>query len=242
VRKATASLILVAAIGATLLSGCAAAQSGAQLGRLPSAVPSAVPSEVTSGFPGKVGGPCVSNVAATPGLSVSPDADLQKAEKIAMPEPQFWALISVLHGSNSDAAYARLTKRLELIPVDQIMGFEARMTIALYELDDQCRVRWYEKHDPSGLHYLADDDFLYVRADTVSAGEATWKRAIATDTLPWGSTDAVDSDGEPLLYVTMDAADKLGIGNDAWLDRISNTFSLSYETGSNPAGWPPDDN
>lgn len=155
-----------------------------------------------------------------------------------MPETQFWNLISELHGSNSDSAYRRLTVQLESLTTTQILGFDARMTIDLYELDDQCRAKWYSKRDPSGLGFVADDDFLYFRADTVTAGEAVWREAATTDTLPWGTTDAVTGDGENLLYVGLDAAHARGISNDKWIDLESKLYPLSYETGSNPAGWP----
>jgi hypothetical protein len=112
------------------------------------------------------------------------------------------------------------------------------MTIDLYELDDQCRANWYAQHDPSGPGFVGDDDFLYDRADTVTAGEAVWKTAIDTDTLPWGATDAVNNDGEDLLYVGLDAAHRNGMSNNRWLDREEKAYPLDYETGSNPSGWP----
>ena len=215
IRSAAVALTLLASLG---LAGCAPTPSGL-LNRLPDRSKKA----------------CVSNLHPTS----SPDPGLAKAEAGAMPEDQFWALISVLHGANSDAAYKRLSNRLAALPTATIVAFDVRLTISLYKLDDQCRAHWYATHDPSGLGIVGDDDFLYFRADTVSAGRATWEKAIATDTLPWGTTDAVNNDGEDLLYVATDAAAKHHISQDKLLDMEAKVTDLSYETASNPAGWPP---
>jgi len=157
-----------------------------------------------------------------------------------MPSNRFWRLIAELGGSNSNASYTRLSMRLAALPVDQLVGFDARLTLSLYALDDECRADWYVKHEPVTPEFRTDDDFLYERADTVTAGRAVWEYAVRTDTLPWGATDAVDRDGENLLYVAAEAANRRGVSDDAFGARESAAFSLSYETGSNPAGWPPD--
>jgi len=180
-------------------------------------------------------GSCRSNLGA------SPTAAERAAERLAMPQGRFWKLIDVLHGSNSDAAYARLSRALEPLPTKELEAYEIRMTLSLYRLDDQCRAHWYEHHDPTGSGFIADDDFLYDRADTVTAGRAVWAEAIRTDTLPWGSTDAVDGDGENLLSTADVAIDHRGGSSDRFEDAIAAALRLDDETGSDPAGWPAPD-
>lgn len=185
-------------------------------------------------LPGHASAPCKSNSSNE--QTVTPE--LSEARAVAMPEDEFWQLIAVLDGSNSDAAYKRLTARLSILPVEKLVGFDAQMTIALYGLDDECRAKWYRKHDPSGLGFVADDDLLYVRGDTVSAGRATWEKAFATDTLPWGAVDPLSGGGENLLYVAGDAArTEFGTSDNDWFAKVQSAFALSYETGSNPDGW-----
>jgi hypothetical protein len=172
----------------------------------------------------------------TDGAGGAVDTEVNEANRLAMSETEFWSLISVLHDSNSDAAYRRLEVKLESLPSCDLVPFEARLDLSLYALDDRARVEWYEAHDPTGLRVLEADDFLYVRANTVSAGQAVWKQAIETDTLPWGHTDAVNSDGEPLLEVAHDAAIHDGVSESTWTAETG--FDDIIETASNPAGWP----
>jgi hypothetical protein len=165
-------------------------------------------------------------------------ADLAATERVAMPEDRFWDLIGILHGSNGDVGYDLLTARLELESTKDLVAFDARLTIVLYALDDECRYDWYRQVDPSGLHFVADDDFLYFRTDTVSAGRSTWDEAVAADTLPWGTTEPVDHSGEPLLFVAENAARIAhGIGWSRWDAMTTDRFPISYETGSNVDGW-----
>ncbi|RKR74046.1 uncharacterized protein DUF4240 [Frondihabitans australicus] len=153
-----------------------------------------------------------------------------------MPSAEFWSLISTMHGSVSDAAMKRLKAALEAGPTSDLAPFETRLDLSLYELDDECRLDWYDKNDPSGLGHLADDDFLYVRTDTIAAGEKTYEAAIAHDTLPWGTVDAADDDGEDLLYVSEEAAHHAGIKDRAFYHEAK--FDDLYETATNPIGWP----
>ena len=212
---ATAAIVL----GVVLVSGCSPADT--LINRLPE----------------KHDQPCVSNVVkASP---APPDTNVQQAETVAMPEVEFWSLIAELNGSNAPAGYTALSAKLAQRPLTELIAFEARMTISLYTLDDECRSAWYSKNDPTGLTFVADDDFLYARADTVSAGRAVWDDAVQNDTLPWGDNGETTGSGESLLYVAMDAAKLQGTTDDEWFARVRKTFELSYETGSNPAGWLP---
>jgi len=173
---------------------------------------------------------CVSNVGAG-----ATDALLANAEAVAMPEASFWGWIDKL-GGTSEEDYDRLTEELSNEPIETIAAFDARMTIQLYLLDDECRAAWYE--DREG--YVSDDVFLYGRADTVSSGEKFFARALRDDTLPHAGNAPSEGDGEFLLYVAMDAATAAGATEREWDSATASHRELSYETGSNPAGWPRD--
>ncbi|MFZ7089286.1 DUF4240 domain-containing protein [Curtobacterium sp. RRHDQ10] len=227
-RVRTPIVVATAVVLAVALSGCT--QPVRLLNKLPEQTHVA---QCRSNVPGHAG--AVPSAAPTSRSDRITAREVTEAEAVAMPEDQFWALIDTLHGSESDAAFHRLRAALEARPVADLVPFEARLDLALYALDDECRVDWYDHHDPSGLGELADDDFLYVRTDTVAAGRAVWEDANTHDTLPWGTVDAVDDDGEELLYVAAEAAHHSGISGDDFAKRVP--FDDVYETASNPAGW-----
>ena len=173
---------------------------------------------------------CVSNVGST----VADDASLGNAESLAMREEDFWGWIDTLEGT-SEESYSRLAEELSDEPIETIAAFDARMTIQLYRLDDECRAAWYESHEG----YVNDDVFLYARAETVSSGRKFFERAIQNDSLPHRGDGPSEGDGELLLYVGMNAARSSGASEKDWDDATYPYRNLSYETGSNPAGWPP---
>jgi len=157
-----------------------------------------------------------------------------------MPEDRFWTLIDSLHHSLAQSAFDRVSRTLSAGSIDDIIGFDARMTLDLYELDSACRVEWYGHHDPDHLGFPLDDDFLYFRCSTIIAGRANFETALSTQTLPWGDVSTED-DGEPLLYIGLTAAEDKG-WSDGRFERLeAKRIPISYETGSNPQGWPADD-
>jgi hypothetical protein len=179
--------------------------------------------------------PCHEKPAAS-----TPSPDVARVESVAMSEDRFWALIDDLHHSLKQSAFDAVSRTLSQGSVDDIVAFDARMTLDLYELDTACRVEWYGHHDPDHLGFPLDDDFLYFRCSTIIAGRDNFQTALSTQTLPWGSVSTED-DGESLLYIGLTAAEDKGV-SDARLANLEKTaIPLSYETASNPQGWPKDD-
>lgn len=161
------------------------------------------------------------------------------AEDAAMPADEFWDYIALLEGQTTEAGFDRLADALAAAGVDAALAFDIRLALSLYELDSLCRADWYSANDPAGLGSVSDDTFLYARCDTIAAGRANWEAAVADNTLPWGDVDPSTGMGEFLLYVGADAAQRLGVPIEEYWDRLYSALPLSYETGSNPNGWPP---
>lgn len=154
-----------------------------------------------------------------------------------MPEDDFWALIELLESSTEPDKVEALTSALAATDLASVIAFDARLTLALHQLDSLCRAQWYEANEPTGFGFVSDDVFLYARADTVAAGRETWQEAADTQTLPWGDVDPTTGGGELLLYVPFDAAERLGYTLDEYFAEVGDAFTLSYETGSNASGW-----
>lgn len=167
------------------------------------------------------------------------DSEARSAtDAVAMPADEFWEYIDILDGQTTELGFDKLTSALATAGPAAALAFDARLTLALYELDSLCRADWYEANDPGGLGFVSDDTFLYARCDTVVAGRANWEAAVADGTLPWGNVDATTGFGELLLYVGADAAARAGVPMEEYWDRRFSVVPLSYETGSNPNGWP----
>lgn len=154
-----------------------------------------------------------------------------------MESDEFWSYIDVLGGSNSSEGYELLAIELATTDLETIVAFDARMTLALYALDSDCRAQWYLLNEPMQFGFVSDDVFLYARGDTVSAGRATWEEAIATQTLPWGGSDPWTGGGEGVLSIGLRAAEIRGVPFEEYLDLRFASIPLSYETGSNRPGW-----
>lgn len=228
------AIVLVLTLVCGLLAGCSS-DPGQSFNRLPEDPATRAHTHCRSNVPGHPGyEPSASPTSAEDALTAR---DVAAAERVAMPEDHFWRLIGTMHGSVSDPAVRRLRRALETGPEVDLVPFEARLDLSLYALDDECRVDWYDAHDPTGLGNLMDDDFLYVRTDTIAAGRTVWEDAMAHDTLPWGTVDAADEEGEDLLYVAGEAAHHDGV-RDSIFER-STQFDDLYETGTNPDGWSP---
>lgn len=150
---------------------------------------------------------------------------------MAMSDGKFWSYIQTLQGDVNEESVDELSDRLALLPRDQLIGFEAALTLKLYELDTPTTWKWDRRHDPEAvqLGVLDDDSFLYARCATVAAGRKTFDRAIATGTLP--SKEHDPGAAELLLSASGEAARQDGY---RWhFDEIP----LSYETGSNREAW-----
>ena len=145
-------------------------------------------------------------------------------EKLAMPEDRFWRLIDVMDGAATEESVAQLAQRLATVDEQELISFQAQLTLQLFSLDTWDAAQRYV--ETSG--YGGDDGFLYTRCATVGAGRAATERAVDT------STVVIDEsgEGEYLLYVGYDAAEAKGLG---W--EIFDVIPLSPETGNNEEGW-----
>lgn len=162
------------------------------------------------------------------------DPAVASALAVAMPEAEFWELIEVLDGGDTEDDFVRLSEVLSGRPVEDLVAFDARLTLSLYALDDECRLLRYRDDDPYGMGFVSDDVFLYARADVVCLGKDAWDSAIADSRLPVRMSDGI---GELLLYVALDASVAQGMEEYAIWDLEAERYSLSYESGSNPSGW-----
>lgn len=164
------------------------------------------------------------------------DPDVTDALAVAMHEAEFWSLIDELHGGNEEEDIARLTRVLAERPVEDLIGFDARLALTMYALDDQCHLVAFRDGDRWDGSWVDGDAFVYARADTIAAGRQAWESALAEGHLDAGETSPMS--GELLLYVTLDASMMQGMDELELWDLEDEQFSLSYESGSNPTGWP----
>jgi hypothetical protein len=205
--------------GSDDVTGSAAEQAPAQLqvGRCPWATPR------------------TSSNAPTADQATDPVA---ATEAIALDEDDFWKVIESIPDLPTDADFRSISSKLAGCSFDDIVAFDARLTIALYALDSPKAADWYAANDPSGLGLVADDDFLYFRCEAVLAGYDTWQRDAAQQILDW-RPDSPDLTGvsEDLLYVGLDAARAQGVADDDYFNRLFERVPISYETGSNPTYW-----
>jgi len=161
---------------------------------------------------------------------------VERVEAVALAADDFWGLVETLPESAEPTDFTAMSTALAGCGLDDVLAFEARLTLALYALDSRTARDRYEQSDPDGPGTVSDDVFLYARADTVLAGRAAWERAVAEHTLE--RRDAPSRLGEYLLYVSWDAAVALGLTTDEYLDELVARIPLSYESGSNPEGRP----
>ncbi|MER7009617.1 DUF4240 domain-containing protein [Dactylosporangium sp. NPDC000555] len=144
-----------------------------------------------------------------------------------MAENDFWKLIAVMNGDVDEEAVARLTEALSGRRRRDVIAFQERLALALFELDRQelarQPVRFTDDPPDEDPIPLSDDVFLYLRAGIVARGRAVWQAVLAEPSLL--AADTWD-ECEDLLYV----ADEV-TGDDI-------DTKVSYETGSNERYWP----
>jgi hypothetical protein len=161
---------------------------------------------------------------------------VRRTEKLAMDQDVFWELIATLNGKVTDRSLRMLKREMTDLTLDQLQAFDARLTLALHELDTAKTANWYAENDPVSekLQYFSYDGFLYDRAATVAAGRKAFEEAAASDALVLDPTG--DGAAEGLLYVVIDLAEVHGID---WYEVAE--VPLSYETASNIPEWPADE-
>ncbi|MFT4284852.1 MAG: DUF4240 domain-containing protein [Protaetiibacter sp.] len=166
------------------------------------------------------------------------DDPVTVTEAAALPPELFWPLVESVPSEPSRSDFDEVSSALAGCPFSDVVAFEARLTLALYELDGPENLAWFEANDPGGLGFASDDVFLYARCATVLGGEENWRQAVADRTLAWG-TDAPDLEGaaESLLYVAYYAARAQGVPGEEYYDAVDAAGLISYETGSNEDRW-----
>jgi hypothetical protein len=135
--------------------------------------------------------------------------------------PAFWALIAQLdwrHKRNDDKVIAPVVEALAAKSVRAIKNFQERMATLLYQLDTKAHAR------RSGA---SEDGFLYSRCACVAKGRDFYKTVRASP-----KKMPVGLEFEALLDIAARAHERK-TGRD--FDYLT---GCSYETGSNPKGWP----
>lgn len=106
-----------------------------------------------------------------------------------------------------------------------IFKFDDLMTELLYQLDTKKLLEQCEKIEP----LTSDDSFLYSRCVALINGPAYYEKVLQ------GKEKSVWSmEFEALLYVPQKA---WALKHKGSVDDYPHTSALSYETGSNQAGW-----
>ena len=149
-----------------------------------------------------------------------------------MDTPEFWNLVALIDqrlvdASDDQAAVQNLTSALSTLPTDELEAFDEILARKLFALDTQTHA------DHAGESGASDDGFLYVRCYVVSKGESFYEMIRSSpEKMPH-----TDEWCEALLYVAQTAwSARTGNEPSAWPFEAS----VSYESGSNPDGWPTD--
>ena len=220
---------LVVALVLTVMAGCGSAAVGAgtpvtsESARSDS---STTQSSTTQSAPPQSGAP-----QSAPPESGSSQATVTESSlpspSTALTEDEFWLLIDTLGGSVTEGGITNLISVLAQEPAGRITAFEDHLAAALYALDSPLGADVPIKGDEQMT--MGDDGYLYVRCSVVAAGRVTWA-AVRDDPASIPATwEAFD--GEPLLYVAMQAYQQAT--GDEW----THVPLVSYETGSNTDNW-----
>jgi hypothetical protein len=142
----------------------------------------------------------------------------------------FWRLVATvdraaLAAVDDAAAVQPLIDELATRDEREIGDFEEQLAQVLHALDG----RVFAEH--AGESGDSSDGFLYARCYVVACGEQHYAEVLAD---PSAMPQSVDEWCESLLYVASRAwARRTGRTEDEW----SFATSVSFETGSNTAGW-----
>ena len=148
-----------------------------------------------------------------------------------MDDATFWALVDRLdwrHEGDDGHTVAPVVAALTDLPPPEIVAFEEVLAEKLYALDGRAWAReigsgWWGGEPPVSV-----DDFLYARCVVVANGKDFYEAVLSDPTqMP------KDMEFEALLFVASRAWESK-TGEEA--DFLT---SVSYETFSNQAGWPP---
>ncbi|GAB2772407.1 putative DNA-binding WGR domain protein [Hymenobacter luteus] len=146
-----------------------------------------------------------------------------------MDEALFWEILDLLNwkrAGNDDAVLLPAEKRLATLPPEDIFAFEDILAEKLYQLDgEKYAAACYPGED---IRTISGDAFLYDRCSVLCNGPAFYK-AVLQDPSKW----PVGLEFESLLYLASKAYTRKTKQED-----FPHNPRISYETGSNAAGWP----
>jgi predicted DNA-binding WGR domain protein len=147
-----------------------------------------------------------------------------------MDEEVFWEILSLLNWKktgNDDAVLLPAEKRLAALPLADIFAFEDILAEKLYRLDgEKYAAACYPGQHPRSI---SADAFLYDRCSVLCNGPVFYE-TVVQDPAQW----PVGLEFESLLYLAGNAYTR-----KTGQDDFPHTPRVSYETGSNTAGWPP---
>jgi hypothetical protein len=155
--------------------------------------------------------------------------------EMQMDEEAFWKLMSSLELiTTDDITYAELDPLCEVLSgmsVEDIHKFEDILTEKLFALDT--RAHAVANIDERLPGYISSDGFLYARCYVVGKGKQFYEQVLND---PSKMPNRIEFEFEPLLFVAQSAYTQK-TGNEDFEPKSE----LSYETGSNEAGWPATD-
>jgi hypothetical protein len=134
-------------------------------------------------------------------------------------QDEFWRLIETMGNAPGDDDFERLSDLLAARTVADILGFEDVLAELLYALDTRPHAR---------AARARGDWFLYVRCSAVAAGRSVYREVLED---PRKLRRFARREAELLLTVAPKAYER-STGR-AW----DHEPPLSYESGSNDAGW-----
>ena len=148
-----------------------------------------------------------------------------------MDDATFWSLIDRLdwrREGDDDRVVAPVVKALRQMTLEEIESFEEILAQNLYALDGRAWAREIGDGWWGGEMQVSVDAFLYARCAVVANGRATYDRILGDP-----SAMLKDLEFEALLEIASTAWEKK-TGEEPTI-----MTSVSYETFSNEAGWPP---
>ncbi|WP_139925454.1 DUF4240 domain-containing protein [Hymenobacter sp. DG01] len=146
-----------------------------------------------------------------------------------MDEALFWEILDLLNwkkAGNDDAVLLPAEKRLAALPLEDIFAFEDILADKLYQLDgEKYAAACYPGED---IRAISSDSFLYDRCSVLCNGPGFYD-AVLQDPSKW----PIGLEFESLLFLAGKAYTRKTKQED-----FPHSTRVSYETGSNTAGWP----
>lgn len=149
---------------------------------------------------------------------------------LAMPEPEFWAIIDEINGTPQNPNFEKLVDLLSKLPYRSLTGFETQLQLQLYHLDtaalwDQAE----EARQAAGHHSISTDVyFARLRIAILAGGEEAALSAISGGPVP---------SIEPLTLGRTLAEAANAAKTRAGTDQSLLSLHPPLTMGANPDGW-----